>query len=61
MSHIGVTETSFMAREDYTTHGLHFNTQGKKRLLQLITERVVAGHASSIRSIPVITHASPPF
>jgi hypothetical protein len=57
MSHIGVTDSSSIAREDYTTHGLHLNSRGKKRLTHLIAERVVDRHVSSISSIPVITHA----
>jgi hypothetical protein len=57
ISHIGVTDTSSIVREDYTMHGLHLNSQGKRRLKQLIAERVVGGHASGISSIPVVTHA----
>jgi hypothetical protein len=56
MTHIDVTDTSSIAREDYTMHSLHLNSRGKKRLLQISTERVVGGHTSGI-SIPVITHA----
>jgi hypothetical protein len=36
--------------------GLHLSYRGKKKLMQLIAERVVGGHASGISSIPVITH-----
>jgi hypothetical protein len=36
MSHIDVTDASSIAKEDYTIHGLHLNSQGKKRLTQLI-------------------------
>jgi hypothetical protein len=57
MSHIGVTDTSPLVRDDYAMHGLHLNPQGKKRLTQLIAERVVGGHASGISSISVIIHA----
>jgi hypothetical protein len=57
ISHIGVTNTSPIMREDYTMHGLHLNSQGKKRLMQLTAERVVGDHASGISSIPVVTHA----
>jgi hypothetical protein len=32
MSHIGVTDTSSIVREDHTMHGLHLNSRGKKRL-----------------------------
>jgi hypothetical protein len=35
MSHIGVINTSSTMREDYTTHGLHLNSRGKKRFTQL--------------------------
>jgi hypothetical protein len=57
MSHIGVIDTSSVAREDYTMHGLHLSCRGKKRLMLLIAERVVGGHASGISSSPVIIHA----
>jgi hypothetical protein len=57
MSHIGVTDTSYLARDNYSMHGLHLNSQGKKKFMQLIAERVVGGHASGIGSISVITHA----
>jgi hypothetical protein len=56
MSNIGVIASS-IAREEYTTHGLHLNFRGKKRLMHFIDERVVDGHAPSVGSIPVITHA----
>jgi hypothetical protein len=56
MCHIGVADMSIV-REDYTTHGLHLNSQNKKGLRQLIAERVAGGHALGISSIPVITHA----
>ncbi|PNF16230.1 hypothetical protein B7P43_G15297, partial [Cryptotermes secundus] len=57
MSHIGVIDTSSILREDYTMHGLHLSSRGKKRLTQLIAERVVGGRVSGISSIPVITNA----
>jgi hypothetical protein len=57
MSHIGIIDAASIAREDFTTHGLHLNSRGKKRLTQLIAEKVIGGHVSSISSIPVITHA----
>ena len=34
-SHICVTETTSFQREDLMTHGLHINSQGKKKLLLL--------------------------
>jgi hypothetical protein len=57
MSHITVTDKSSFVRKNYNMDGLHLNSRGKKRLMQLISERVVGGHASGISSIPVITHA----
>jgi hypothetical protein len=51
-SHIGIIDAASIAREDFTTHGLHL-----RRLTHLIAERVIGGHVSSISSIPVITHA----
>jgi hypothetical protein len=44
MSHTGVTDTSPLVREDYTVHGLHLNSRGKKTLVQLTAERVVGDH-----------------
>jgi hypothetical protein len=57
MSPTDVTDTSSIAREDYTMQGLHLHSQGKKMFTQLTAERVAGGHVSGISSIPVITHA----
>jgi hypothetical protein len=46
-----------LVRDEYTAHGLHLNSQGKRRLTHLIAERISGGHVSSVSSIPVITHA----
>jgi hypothetical protein len=61
MSHINVTDASSFAREDFTRHGLHLSSRGKKRLMQLVAERVVDDWVSGTSSIPAITHpgASP--
>jgi hypothetical protein len=32
MAHIGVIDTASLVRDDYTTHGLHLNSLGKRRL-----------------------------
>jgi hypothetical protein len=32
MSHINVTDTGTIVREEYTTHGLHLNSGGKRGL-----------------------------
>jgi hypothetical protein len=57
MSHIGINDAATFAREDLMMHGLHLNSQGKKRLRHLVAERVIGGQVLSISSIPVITHA----
>jgi hypothetical protein len=57
MAHINVIETASFVRDDYTTHDLHLNSRGKRRLMHLIAERISGGHVSSVGSIPVITHA----
>jgi hypothetical protein len=56
-SHIGVTDTTFIVWEEYTTHGLHLNSRGKKKLTLLTAKRINDDHLSSTSSIPVITHA----
>jgi hypothetical protein len=56
-SHIGVTDTTSIVREEYMTHGLHLNLWGKKKLMLLIAMRINDGNLSSTSSIPVITHA----
>jgi hypothetical protein len=40
MSHINVTDTGTIVREEYTTHGLHLNSRGKMRLIHLISESI---------------------
>jgi hypothetical protein len=57
MSHINVNDASSFIRENFTRHGLHLNSQGKKRLMQLAAERIVDGWVLSTSSIPVTTHA----
>jgi hypothetical protein len=57
-SHIGVTDTNCIVREDYTTHGLYLNSRGKMKLTLLIARSLGGDHVSGISSIPVITHAT---
>jgi hypothetical protein len=60
-AHIGVIDTASFVRDDYTTHGLHLTSRGKRRLTHPTAERI-SGHLLSVSSIPVIiTHfrASP--
>jgi hypothetical protein len=57
ISHISVIDTTTVVREEYTTHGLHLNLRGKKKLALLVAEKLVVGHVSGSSSIPVITHA----
>jgi hypothetical protein len=54
---IGVIDTASFVRDDFTTHGLHLNSRGERRLTYLIAERISGGHVSSVSNIPVITHA----
>jgi hypothetical protein len=57
-THFGVTDTASFVGDDYTTHDLHLNSQGKRRLTHLIAERISGGRVSRVASIPVITHAT---
>ena len=57
MSHVGVMDTTTLKRDEFTTHGLHLNWRGKRRLMLLIADGLDGGHTSSVSSIPVITHA----
>jgi hypothetical protein len=62
MSHINVIDASSFVREDFTRHCLHRNSQGKKKLMQLVAERGVDSRVSRTSSIPVITNTrSSPF
>jgi hypothetical protein len=56
-SHIGVIDTNCIVRDEYTTYGLHLNSQGKRKLTLLIARSLGRDHVSGISSIPVITHA----
>jgi hypothetical protein len=58
IAHDGVTDTASFVRDDYTTHGLHLNSRGKRRLTHVIAERIGGGHVSSVSSIPVIIHTT---
>jgi hypothetical protein len=57
MSHVGVIDTLTFRREEFTNHGLHLNSRGKRRLTLLIADGLNGGHVSGISSIPGITHA----
>ena len=57
MSHVGVTDTTTLKRDKFTTHGLHLNWQGKRRLMLLIAGGLDGGRTSSVSSIPVIINA----
>jgi hypothetical protein len=61
VSHIDVTDTLSIARKNYIMHGLHLNSQGKKRFIDLIAGRVACGHSSGISSIPVTIHSRAAF
>ena len=55
-SHIGVIDTNCIVRAEYTAHGLHLNSRGKRKLMLLIARGLGGDHVSGISSIPVITH-----
>jgi hypothetical protein len=57
MSHIGVTDTTTIVREEYTNHGLNLNWRGKRKLTLLIASKLGDDHVSGFGGIPVITHA----
>ena len=57
MSHLSVIDTTTIGREEYTTHGLHLNSRGKRKLMDLITDKLDGGHVSGVSSIPVIIRA----
>jgi hypothetical protein len=56
MSHVGVVNTMTIGRDEYTTHGLHLNSRGKRKLTHLIADRLDGGHVPGVSSIPVIIH-----
>jgi hypothetical protein len=59
VSHIGVTDPC-IARKDYIMHGLHVNSQGKKKkkmFTQLTAERVVGCYASGTSRITVVINS----
>jgi hypothetical protein len=47
MSHINVTGASSFVREDFMRHGIHLNSQGKKKLMQLAAVGFVDVRVSS--------------
>jgi hypothetical protein len=61
MSDTGVTDTASFVREDYTSHGLHLNSRGKRKIINLTAERIGGSLVINVSSIPVIIHnkASP--
>jgi len=60
MSHMNVTDTGTIVREEYTTCVLRFNSRCTVRLTHLFAESICGGHVPSRNSsIPVITHSRP--
>jgi hypothetical protein len=55
---ISVTDTAPIVTEECTTNNLHLNSQGKRKLMHLIANRIGDDHVLSVSSIPVITHAT---
>jgi hypothetical protein len=56
-SHIGAVDTSLLLRQDFTTHGLHLNSRGKKKLTHLVAKSLDDNGISAFKSIPVICNA----
>jgi hypothetical protein len=59
MSHVYVTDTNIIVRDNYRTYGLHLNSRSKMRLTHLTAESICDGHMPSRNSsIPVTMHAT---
>jgi hypothetical protein len=58
MSHLDVIETLTIGREEYTAHGLHLNSIGKKKFTFLIANKLDGGPMSGVSSISVIIRAT---
>ena len=56
-SHICVIKTTSFQRGDFTTHGLHLNSRGKKQLTLLTAKSLGDKNVSGTSNIPVITSA----
>jgi hypothetical protein len=50
-------DTSLLLRQDFTAHGLHLNSSGKKKLAHLIANSLDDNGISAFKSIPVICNA----
>ena len=57
MSHLSVIDTTTIAREEYTAHGLHLDLRDKKKLMHLIADKLDGCQVSGVSSIPVIMRA----
>jgi hypothetical protein len=57
MAHINITDVASLATDDYTTHGPHLNSRGKRRLAHLTAERISGRHVSNVSSVPVTIRA----
>lgn len=60
-SHIGVIEVGNIKRDDYTYHGLHLNSRGKKKLSHLIANRIKGRIPVITNIIPAVHHRASPF
>jgi hypothetical protein len=58
--HSRVIETTSFQREVFTTHGLHINSRGKKKLTLLTAKNSGDKNVSGTSSIPVIPVQPPP-
>lgn len=60
-SHIGVIEVDSIKRDDYSSHGLHLNSRGKKKLSLLIANRIKGRIPVITNIIPTVHHRASPF
>ena len=51
MSHLSVTDTTTIGREEYTTHDPHLNSGGRRKLMLLIANELDGGHVLGVSCI----------
>jgi len=56
-SHIGLIDVSSIGRLGYTSHGLHLNSRGKRKLSKLIADRIKDEKVRKSEKIPVVISA----
>jgi len=57
-SHVHIIDTTLFLWEKFTTHDLHLNARGKRKITAIVIAKSLCdNNVSGIGSIPVITHA----